>query len=117
MAVEIEDTDRGELTDMDAGGESTEAPRSGVVVPIVHTSIDAEIMTEIGGHRLVISIDSFEVETPPIEHFVYYAGVAALVGIGLVELPIAVALGIGHALIDITHRPGLNALGEVLEEV
>jgi hypothetical protein len=47
---------------------------------------------------------------------VFYAGLAVLAGVGLVEWPVALALGVGHALIDITRRPGLQALGELLEE-
>ena len=44
-------------------------------------------------------------------------GLGVLVGVGLVELPIAAALGVGHLLIDLTRRPGLDAIGEALEEV
>jgi hypothetical protein len=89
---------------------------SGYVLPLVHTSIDAALETERGGHRVMISVDGATVETPPIEHLVFYAGLAVLVAAELVELPVAVALGVGHALVDITHRPGLHALGEALEE-
>jgi hypothetical protein len=89
---------------------------SGYVLPLVHTSINAALETEHGGHRVLISVDGTTVETPPIEHLIFYAGLAVLVGVELVELPVAVALGVGHALIDITRRPGLQAVGEVLEE-
>jgi hypothetical protein len=88
----------------------------GYVLPLVHTSINAALETEHGGHRVLISVDGTTVETPPIEHLVFYAGLAVLVGLELVELPVAVALGVGHALTDITRRPGLQAVGEVLEE-
>ena len=89
---------------------------SGCVLPLVHTSVDAALETEHGGHRVLITVDGTTVETPPLEHLVFYAGLATLVGVGLVELPVGLALGVGHALIDITRRPGLRALGEVLEE-
>jgi hypothetical protein len=89
---------------------------SGCVLPLIHTSIDARLEDAYGGHRLLITIDGTEVETPPVEDFVFYGGLAALVGAGLMELPIALALGVGHALIDLTHRPALRAIGEVLEE-
>ena len=78
--------------------------------------LGATIVTEHGGHRILISADGTQWETPPIEHLAFYIGLAALVGVGLVELPIALALGIGHVLIDITKRPGLHALGEALAE-
>jgi hypothetical protein len=90
--------------------------RSGYVLPLVHTSVNAALETEHGGHRVLISLDGTTVETPPIEHLIFYAGLAGLVAIEVVEWPVALALGVGHALMDITRRPGLQALGEVLEE-
>jgi hypothetical protein len=70
-----------------------------------------------GGHRVLIEIDDAQLETPPLEHVVFYAGVGVLVGVGLMELPVALALTVGHLLIGLTNRPGLEALGEVIEEV
>jgi hypothetical protein len=89
---------------------------SSYVLPLIHTSLTVALDTEQGGHRVLISLDGTTFETPPIEHLIFYAGLAVLAAVGLVEPPIAVALGVGHALIDITRRPGLQALGEVLEE-
>jgi hypothetical protein len=101
--------------------ETTDAAKgttngSGYALPLVHTSINAALETEHGGHRVLISVDGTTLETPPVEHLVFYAALGALVAVGLVELPVAVALGVGHALIDVTRRPGLQALGEALEE-
>jgi hypothetical protein len=78
--------------------------------------IHGSIITEKGGHRILVTIDGTEIETPPVEHLAFYVGLATLVGVGLVELPIALALGVGHVLIEITRRPGLEALGEALSE-
>jgi hypothetical protein len=78
--------------------------------------LNASLVTEHGGHRVAIDVDSTRIETPPLEHLAFYAGLGALVAVGLVELPIAVALGVGHVLIDVTKRPGLEALGEALAE-
>ncbi|MGZ4598432.1 MAG: hypothetical protein ACXVYY_13125 [Oryzihumus sp.] len=78
--------------------------------------IQAQIITERGGHRVLLTVSGRQVETPPIEHLLYYAGLAALVQAELIELPIALALGVGHVLLDLTRRPGLSALGEALEE-
>jgi hypothetical protein len=41
---------------------------------------------------------------------------AVLVGTGVVEWPVALAVGIGHVLVDLTGRPGLQAAGEALAE-
>jgi hypothetical protein len=116
MAAQTEVTDEAQVNQ----AETTDAVKgttkgSGCVLPLVHTSIDAVLQTEHGGHRVVISVDGTTVETPPIEDLVFYAGLTVLVAVGLVELPVAVALGVGHALIEITHRPELRALGEALE--
>lgn len=80
--------------------------------------MDAEvrIITEKGGHRVLLTLDGHDIETPPIEHVLYYLGLAALAQAGLIELPIVLALGVGHVILDITRRPGLTALGEALEE-
>jgi hypothetical protein len=80
------------------------------------TDLKASLVTEHGGHRVLLTVEGYDIETPPIEHLAFYVGLGALVGIGLVELPIALALGVGHLLIDLTHRPGLEALGEALAE-
>jgi hypothetical protein len=89
---------------------------SGFQLPLVHTSIKATLETGLGGHRLLISMDGATFETPPIEHLIFYAGLAVFVAVGLVDWPVGLALGVGHALMDITRRPGLQALGEALEE-
>jgi hypothetical protein len=64
----------------------------------------------------MVSTDGVHLETPPIEHLAFYIGLGALVAVNLVEPPVAVALTVGHLLIDLTRRPGLNALGEALDE-
>lgn len=78
--------------------------------------VQAAIITEKGGHRVLLTVAGRPVETPPLEHMVFYVGLVALVQAELVELPIALALGVGHAILDFTRRPGLVALGEALEE-
>jgi hypothetical protein len=119
MAVHVDESEQLEVLEKPTGDDDPRVvpePGSGVVLPIVHTSIDAALLTEHGGHRILITVDRTQLETPPIEHLAFYAGLGALVGVGLVELPIAVALGVGHVLIDLTRRPGLQALGEALNE-
>ncbi len=78
--------------------------------------VRAEIVTEHGGHRVLVHIDERAIETPPIEHLAFYAGLGIIAGIGLIDWPVAVLLGVGHVLIDLTNRPGLAALGEALAE-
>jgi hypothetical protein len=80
------------------------------------TQVQASMVTEHGGHRVAFSVGGTTLETLPLEHLVFYAGLGVLVAVELVEWPIALAVTAGHLLIDITRRPGLDALGEVLEE-
>jgi hypothetical protein len=81
------------------------------------TELSVSMMTEHGGHRVVVVVDEIQLETPPLEHLAFYAGLGGLVAIGLIELPMALALTVGHILIGVTNRPGLEALGEALTEV
>jgi hypothetical protein len=80
------------------------------------TELRVSIMTEHGGHRVLVVADAMQVETPPLEHLAFYAGLGGLVAIGLLELPMALALTVGHLLIGLTNRPGLEALGKALTE-
>jgi len=79
--------------------------------------IQAAIITEKGGHRVLVTAAGARIEMPPIEHLLFYAGLTALVVVEIIELPVALALGIGHAILDLTHRPGMVAIGEALEAV
>jgi hypothetical protein len=79
--------------------------------------ISFAMVTEHGGHRVLFVADDVHFETPPVEHLAFYAGLGGLVALGLIELPMALALTVGHLLIGITNRPGLEALGEALTEV
>jgi hypothetical protein len=78
--------------------------------------LDASIVTGHGGHRILLSLNGAQVETPPVEHVFFYVCLAVLAGTGVVEWPIALAVGIGHALVDVTGRLGLQAAGEALVE-
>jgi hypothetical protein len=74
------------------------------------------ISSSRGGHRILITADKTELETPPVEHLAFYLGLGALAAAEIIEWPIAVAMAAGHLLIGLTHRPALAALGEALDE-
>lgn len=80
------------------------------------TGLSVSMTTEHGGHRVLVSTDGTQFETPPIEHLAFYVGLGALVAVEVVELPVALALTAGHVLLDFTRRPGLRSLGQALEE-
>jgi hypothetical protein len=87
-----------------------------VVLEVGMEGLSVSMVTEHGGHRVLVGTDGVHFETPPIEHIAFYIGLAALVAVNVVEPPVAVALTVGHLLIDFTRRPGLEALGEALDE-
>ena len=115
MAADIQ-TPKMDAPDESLGVGAPATKPSGYVLPFVHTTVDAELVTEHGGHRVLLTVDKIGIETPPLEHLAFYAGLGVLVGVGLIEPPIAAAIGIGHVLIGLTRRPGLQILGEALEE-
>jgi hypothetical protein len=78
--------------------------------------MSVSLITEHGGHRVLIGSDGVHVETPPLEHIAFYVGLAGLVVVNVVEPQVAGALTVGHLLIDFTRRPGPRSLGEALEE-
>lgn len=79
-------------------------------------AVKVAMATERGGHRLVLTVDETNVEAPPVEHLVYYAGLGALAVAEVIEWPLALLLMAGHALMNATNRPALHELGEVIEE-
>ncbi len=74
------------------------------------------IVTAKGGHRVRLTADGTRVETPPVEHLVFYAGVGLLAAADIIEWPVALVLTTGHILIGLTNRPALKELGEALDE-
>jgi hypothetical protein len=69
-----------------------------------------------GGHRILITADGTQLETPPVEHLAFYAGLGALAAAEIIEWPVAVVLAAGHILIGLTNRPALKELGAALDE-
>lgn len=78
--------------------------------------VKVRMVTEHGGHRVLLATGGTHVETPPVEHVLFYAALGTLAAIDVIEWPLAIVLMAGHALLDLTSRPGLMAVGEALEE-
>lgn len=55
------------------------------------------------------------VTLPSPGRFAFYAGLGLAAACGLVEWPVAVAVGVGHALVDNSDSESLRAFGEALE--
>jgi hypothetical protein len=65
----------------------------------------------------LITADGTQLETPPVEHLAFYAGLGALAAAEIIEWPVAMVLAVGHVLIGLTHRPALRELGEAIDAV
>jgi len=81
------------------------------------TPVKVSMVTTHGEHRILLSSDGTQVELPPVENLLFYAGLGVLVAANVVEWPIALVLTVGHLLLQLTNRPGLEALGSAFEEV
>jgi hypothetical protein len=56
------------------------------------------------------------VQLPPLDSLALYGGLAALAAVGLMEWPVAAAIGVGHLLVQQQHFRLLHDFGEALEE-
>jgi hypothetical protein len=72
--------------------------------------------SRFGGHPVRFAADGRAVETPPVEHLAYFLTLSVFAAAEVIEWPVALALGAGHFLTGLAHRPALNALGEALDE-
>jgi hypothetical protein len=57
-----------------------------------------------------------DLSLPPVDHLVWYAGVATLTAAELIDWPVALVLAAGKALADNRSHRTLRSLGEALEE-
>jgi hypothetical protein len=70
----------------------------------------------LGRNRLVISLPVIrEVRLPSAPHVAWYAGVAALALIEVIEWPVACIIVVGKALADNHHSAVLKEFGDALE--
>ncbi|MBV9514018.1 MAG: hypothetical protein JO280_08285 [Mycobacteriaceae bacterium] len=56
------------------------------------------------------------VQLPRPEHLAYYGGLGVLAALQLLEWPLALVLGVGHALAENHHSRVAQELGEALDE-
>ena len=57
-----------------------------------------------------------QLKLPPPEQLAYFAGIAALTALEIIEWPVAVVLAAGHILADQRRNKILHDFGEALEE-
>jgi hypothetical protein len=52
---------------------------------------------------------------PPVDKLAFYAGLGGAAAFGVIEWPVAVITGVGHALSENRHHRTMRALGEALD--
>ncbi len=57
------------------------------------------------------------IRLPERQQLGYYAAIGALGVLGIIEWPVALVLGVGHALASDQHHRALQQFGEALEDV
>jgi hypothetical protein len=56
------------------------------------------------------------VRLPPLDSLALYGGLATLAAVGIMEWPVAAAIGVGHLLVQQQHFRRLHDFGEALEK-
>ncbi len=82
-----------------SGGQNSQSsrlpsPSPAIILPLVHTTM----------------------HLPPPEHAAYYAGVAVLVALEVIEWPVALVVAAGHALASRSHNQVVEGVAEAAED-
>jgi hypothetical protein len=89
--------------------------RDGRRRPVLHALGAAERAVQRNSLQVRLPIAG-EVQLPAPDEIAYIGGVAVLAIVGVLEWPVAVLLGVGHAMAGLRHRKLLRAFGQALEE-
>jgi len=110
-----------------AGTARASRPRSGgggVIVPVItprlslhRVQIPTFGLTELGGGLVAAAGRSLSGRLPSKERLGYYAGLGALAAAGLIEWPVAAAIGVGMAVARRTGGDRAEGRTEIVEEV
>jgi hypothetical protein len=75
------------------------------------------VLRAIQGNSVDVAVPVLgTVRLPPLDSLALYGGLAALAAIGLMEWPVAAAIGAGHLLVQQQHFRLLHDFGEALEK-
>ena len=87
------------------GGTSTRPVERALASTLDKHTLSVPLPDDIGTLRL-----------PEPQRLAYYGGLAALAVFGILDWPVAIALGIGHVLAEQHRRKFVEDIGEALEE-
>lgn len=84
--------------------------------PRAHNGRKAAAQVDRTQHLTVTVPVVGQITLPQPQDLAYLAGLGALLALELIEWPVAVALGVGHALTSQHRSRALTELGEALDE-
>lgn len=99
---------------MAAGTDARTARRAATSRPDARRA--AAVVLDKHSLRVTLPDDLGTVRVPEPQRLAFYAGLAALAVLGVVEWPVALVLGIGHMLAEDHNHKLLSDFGEALEE-
>jgi hypothetical protein len=74
------------------------------------------VLRAIEGNTVEVPLPALgTVRLPPLDSLVWFGGLATLAAVGILEWPVAAAIGAGHLLVQQQHFRLLHDFGEALE--
>ena len=67
-------------------------------------------------NAVTVHLPGVHLQLPSADQLAFLAGVTALAAFEIIEWPVAVVLGVGHALASNRHRQAVRDFGAALEE-
>jgi hypothetical protein len=95
----------------------TMAPTDPASVPQMLRLGHGAVLRALAGNTVVVPLPVVgTVRLPPLDSLALYGGLATLAAIGIMEWPVAAAIGVGHLLVQQQHFRLLHDFGEALEK-
>lgn len=95
------------------------APQRGTTANTANPTSGGEVAAAAvrEAEHLAVSVPFLgDLQLPRPEQLAYYAGVGALVALGILEWPAALVLGAGHVLLTQQHNRSIQEFGAALED-
>ncbi len=100
------------------GKTSSDAHSATSLLPHVDLGQEADrlraVAEQLHQTGITVPVIGWRLPVPPPERLTFYAGLAALAAIDLIEWPLAVVIAVGHELAK-SSRPGVRGFAESIE--
>jgi hypothetical protein len=77
---------------------------------VTMVAVKVAVDTGNGGHRLLLSANGTNVETPPIEHMMFFAAIGGMAAAEIIEWPVALVVGAGSLVAERMARQELRGI-------